>query len=70
MMGIEKLFKTTHHLQDRIQAEHYNRTLLESLRDPITDHLKDWDRYKDMFSLTCSSQVHKMLNSWPFALVS
>lgn len=69
ILGIHKVFTTEYHPQTNGQAERFNRTILASLRDYVSESQKDWDEWLEPLTYAYNCQVHRSTGMTPFNLV-
>ena len=69
ILGIYKVFTTEYHPQTNGQAERFNRTILASLRDYVSESQKDWDEWIEPLTYAYNCQVHRSTGMTPFNLV-
>eukprot|EP00171_Calliarthron_tuberculosum_P005511 IDg5511t1 len=58
ILGGKPQFTTKYHPKANSQTEHFNRTILVSLRRFIADHPKDWNLYTDAFTYAYNTQTN------------
>ena len=69
ILGIKQLFTTTYHPQTNGQAERFNRTLLQALRNYVAEHQRNWDQFSSAITFGYNCQVHRTTGIPPFELV-
>ena len=69
ILGIHKVFTTEYHPQTNGQAERFNRTILASLRNYVSESQKDWDEWLGPLTYAYNCQVHRSTGMTPFNLV-
>ncbi len=69
ILGVKQLFTTTYHPQTNGQAERFNRTLLQALRNYIAEHQRNWDQFSSAITFGYNCQVHRSTGIPPFELV-
>ncbi len=56
ILGFKSVFATTHHPQKNGQLEHFNRSILTSLRKYVADHPKEWDLYPETMAFAYNTR--------------
>ena len=69
LLGIKHFLTAAYHPQTNGQAERFNKTLIRSLRNYVTEHQLNWDDYIYPLTYAYNMQVHRTTGTTPFDLV-
>jgi len=69
MLGVSTNYATPYHPQTNGQVERFNKTLVQQLRQYVSEHVVAWARYVSLLVTAYNSQVHSSTGEAPFSFV-
>jgi transposase InsO family protein len=68
ILGVKQVFTTAYHPQTNGQCERFNRTVLSSITNYVSDNQDDWDELSSLATYAYNTTVHSSTGFTPYEL--